>query len=110
MTDVEGSNGYHGYVDPGQKINVSSCTQQEADAKDFMLHTKGSINSDQATIDIDMIQSQGPGQYVLDNMYGCGCGLKDARKVQLSQAAINFENGTIYRTNNRIRKLILYQI
>ena len=93
MTDVEGSNGYHGYVDPGQKINVSSCTQQEADAKDFMLHTKGSINSDQATIDIDMIQSQGPGQYVLDNMYGCGCGLKDARKVQLSQAAINFEGG-----------------
>ena len=37
-----------------------------------------------------MIQSKS-GQYVLDNMYGCGCGLKDARKVRLSQAAINFE-------------------
>jgi hypothetical protein len=93
MTDVSDSSGYHGYVDPGLKLNVSSCTQQDADAKDFMLHSKGSINSDQATIDINITQSQGSGQYVLDNMYGCGCGLKDARKVQLSQAAINFEGG-----------------
>tara|TARA_A100001011_G_C13991117_1_gene707283 strand:- start:292 stop:789 length:498 start_codon:yes stop_codon:yes gene_type:complete len=29
----------------------------------------------------------------MENMYGCGCELKDAREVQLSQPMINFEGG-----------------
>ena len=72
---------------------MSACTQQEANAKEFNLFTKASLLSDPVAVDLDIIQSQGPGYYTLENMYGCGCGLKDARKVQLSQAAINFEGG-----------------
>ena len=69
------------------------CVNQEANKEDFVLFTKGSINSDQATVDINITQSMGVGQYVTDNMNGCGCELKDARAVQLSQPVINFEGG-----------------
>ena len=44
-------------------------------------------------VDLDIIQSQGPGYYMMDNPYGCGCELKDARDVQLSQVMINFQGG-----------------
>ena len=74
-------------------VNNPGCVNQEAKKEDFVLFTKGSINSDQATVDINITQSMGVGQYVTDNMHGCGCELKDARDVQLSQPMINFEGG-----------------
>ena len=74
-------------------VNNPGCVNQEANKEDFVLFTKGSINSDQATVDINITQSMGVGQYVTDNMHGCGCELKDARDVQLSQPMINFEGG-----------------
>ncbi len=74
-------------------VNNPGCVNQQANKEDFVLFTKGSINSDQATVDINITQSMGVGQYVTDNMHGCGCGLKDARDVQLSQPMINFEGG-----------------
>ena len=74
-------------------VGNPGCVNQEANKEDFVLFTKGSINSDQATVDINITQSMGVGQYVTDNMHGCGCELKDARDVQLSQPMINFEGG-----------------
>lgn len=74
-------------------VGNPGCVNQEANKEDFVLFTKGSINSDQATVDINITQSMGVGQYVTDNMNGCGCELKDARDVQLSQPMINFDGG-----------------
>ena len=52
--------------------NDPGCVNQEANKEDFVLFTKGSINSDQATIDIDITQSMGVGKYVTDNMNNYG--------------------------------------
>jgi hypothetical protein len=94
MTDVMSSNGYGSFADPkNANRDVSSCTQQEANAKEFNLFTKASLLSDRVAVDLDIIQSQGPGYYTMENMFGCGCELKDARAVQLSQPMINFEGG-----------------
>lgn len=87
------SGGYHEYANPKQDNKVSQCTQQKADASNFQLLSKSSLHSDPISIDIDIIQSQGPGYYVIDNMNGCSCGLTEARNVQLSQPMVNFEGG-----------------
>ena len=94
MTEVMSSSGYGSFADPkNPNRDVSSCTQQEANAKEFNLFTKASLLSDRVAVDLDVIQSQGPGYYTMENMNGCGCELKDAREVQLSQPMINFEGG-----------------
>lgn len=88
------SNGYGSFADPkNANKEISSCTQQEANAKEFNLFTRASLLSDPVAVDLDTIQSQGTGYYVMENMHGCGCELKDAREVQLSQPMINFEGG-----------------
>lgn len=94
MTEVMSSSGYGSFADPkNPKREISACTEQEANAKEFNLFTKASLLSDPVAVDLDIIQSQGPGYYTMENMYGCGCELKDAREVQLSQPVINFEGG-----------------
>ena len=94
MTEVMSSTGYGSFADPNNsKREISSCTEQEANAKEFNLFTKASLLSDRVAVDLDIIQSQGPGYYTMENIYGCGCELKDAREVQLSQPMINFEGG-----------------
>jgi len=94
MTEVMSSNGYGAFADPKNgNRDVSACTEQEANAKEFNLFTKASLLSDPVAVDLDIIQSQGPGYYTMENMFGCGCELKDAREVQLSQPMINFEGG-----------------
>ena len=88
------STGYGSFADPNNSNReISSCTEQEANAKEFNLFTKASLLSDRVAVDLDIIQSQGPGYYTMENMYGCGCELKDSREVQLSQPMINFEGG-----------------
>ena len=88
------SNGYGAFADPKNgNRDVSACTEQEANAKEFNLFTKASLLSDPVAVDLDIIQSQGPGYYTMESMFGCGCELKDAREVQLSQPMINFEGG-----------------
>ena len=88
------STGYGSFADPNNSNReISSCTEQEANAKEFNLFTKASLLSDPVAVDLDIIQSQGPGYYTMENMYGCGCELKDSREVQLSQPMINFEGG-----------------
>lgn len=94
MTEVMSSNGYGSFADPkNPNKEVSACIEQEANAREFNLFTKASLLSDPVAVDLDIIQSQGPGYYTMENMYGCGCELKDAREVQLSQPMINFEGG-----------------
>ena len=94
MTEVMANNGYGSFADPKNgNREVSACLQQEANAKEFNLFTKASLLSDPVAADLDIIQSQGPGYYTMENMFGCGCELKDARAVQLSQPVINFEGG-----------------
>ena len=94
MTEVMSSNGYGSFADPkNSNREVSGCLQQEANAKEFNLFTKSSLLSDPVAVDLDIIQSQGPGYYTMENMNGCGCELKDAREVQLSQPMINFQGG-----------------
>jgi len=94
MTEVKSSSGYGSFADPrNPNREISQCTEQEANAKEFNLFTKASLLSDPVAVDLDTIQSQGPGYYTMENMHGCGCELKDARAVQLSQPVINFEGG-----------------
>lgn len=94
MTEVKSLSGYGSFADArNPNREVTACMQQEANAKEFNLFTKASLLSDPVAVDLDTIQSQGPGYYTMENTFGCGCGLEDARTVQLSQPVINFEGG-----------------
>jgi len=110
MTEVV--NGYHG----GFKSDVSGtqlqkCSENEI-RENFFLNQKASIKSDTATINYEERQSNGPGNYNVDSMYGCDCGLEKARDVQLSQPNINFnggfgwmgENGCLIDNDSDLRK------
>jgi hypothetical protein len=112
MTEVNNlfQNGYAG----GVKSEVSNVQLQqcsENDISDFKLQIKSSLNSDAATIDYQTRASLGPGNYNIDNMYGCDCSLEKAREVQLSQPSVNFnggkgwmgENGCLIDTDSDLR-------
>lgn len=89
-----GPQGYKAFANPETSDNtIKDCTTQDSNPKEFNLHNRASIKSDAVSVDLDVIQSQGPGNYHLNNMYGCDCGLKDAREVQLSQVMVNFQGG-----------------
>lgn len=83
------NSGYHNLSDSG----IPGCINQKANSNDFKLHGKSSLHNDPISVNLDIIQSQGPGYYVIDNMNGCSCGLKEARDVQLSQPIVNFNGG-----------------
>ena len=110
MTEVV--NGYHG----GFKSDVSGtqlqkCSENEI-RENFFLNQKASIKSDAATVNYEERQSNGPGIYNVDSMYGCDCELEKARDVQLSQPNINFnggfgwmgENGCLIDNDSDLRK------
>ena len=61
--------------------------------KSFQTFVKGNIHDDKLTVDLDNLQSQGPGLYHLDNQFGCECGLKEAREIQVSQPGIHLNGG-----------------
>ena len=84
---------YAGYMPEKEDITASECTNQDANRNDFSLFTKSSIDSDKSTIDIDITQSRASFNYLVDNPYGCDCGLEKARDIQLSQPVINFQGG-----------------
>lgn len=90
------SNGYHGgFTSKLDENQLQKCSQPEINDS-FKLDVKASLKSEKSVIDVETNQSIGPGNYVLDNMYGCGgdnCGLKKAREVQLSQPNVNFKGG-----------------
>ena len=98
MTEVYGnanigSNGYHGnIVGEVPDIKLQKCTEFK-NVSDPNLYKQAGIMNDISAARLNVHQSLGPGAYNLDNMYGCECGLKKAREVQLSQPAINFSGG-----------------
>ena len=102
------NNGYHNL----DYSNVSGCVNQKSNPKNFVLETKASLHNDPISVDLDIIQSQGPGYYVIDNMNGCSCELKDARNIQLSQPMVNFnggngwigEKGCLVDTDSKLRQ------
>ena len=73
---------------------VNECQNANTDKKkSFQTFIKGNIHDDKLTVDLDNLQSQGPGLYHLDNQYGCECGLKEAREIQVSQPGIHLNGG-----------------
>jgi hypothetical protein len=87
------SSGYHGgIISEVPEVQLQKCSDFNVDFKPD-LYKQASLMNDPATARLDVHQSLGVGAYNLDNMYGCECGLKNARDVQLSQPAINFNGG-----------------
>ena len=94
MTEVLGNNGYNGYVAGNPSPQLQGCGNAETNNRDeFQLFKKASIRADQLTMDLDVMQSQGPGYYHLDNQFACECGLKEALSIQTSQPGIHLKGG-----------------
>ena len=90
---MAGYSGYEGNV-AEMNGNVQECAKPDTSKKaSFQTFVKASIGDDKLTVDLDSLQSQGPGLYYLDNQNGCECGLKEARDIQVSQPGINFSGG-----------------
>ncbi len=90
------SGGYSGYMDNVQQSlpNVQDCQNADVGKKNtFQIFKKANIHDDNLTVDLDNLQSQGPGLYHLDNQYGCECGLKEAKEIQVSQPGIHLTGG-----------------
>ena len=114
MTEDSGTNnvGYSGYVAHQPEPDLNKCIDQEANQDIFSLFSRSGIRDDQLTIDLDVMQSQGPGLYYLDNQNGCSCGLEEARSVQVSQPGISFtggygwiaENGCLVNNDSKLRQ------
>ena len=94
MTEVLGNNGYNGYVAGNPSPQLQDCATADTKGKDhFNLFKRASIRADQLTVDLDVMQSQGPGYYTLDNQFACECGLKEAQSIQTSQPGIHLKGG-----------------
>ena len=88
------TNTYGNYFASNVVPNLNECTTQETVGKDkFNVFTKAGINDDPQTLAVDESQATSVFNYVLDNQYGCDCGLKEARDIQVSQPGINFKGG-----------------
>lgn len=91
--ETSSSNGYHGNIVGEVPLRqLQKCSDFSVDFNPS-LYSQAGIKHDPATARLDVHQSQGVGAYFLDNMYGCECGLKNAREIQVSQPAINFNAG-----------------
>jgi len=74
--------------------DLGSCSTQDSDNKnDLKLFKQTILQEDAIQLSLEMMQSQGSGYYHMDNQYGCECGLKEAREIQVSQPGINFKGG-----------------
>ena len=89
--------GIYGY---GADINatkvetkINDCLDQDIKKSKFNLFGQNNLMYDKGTTLIDNEQRLGGARYELDNMYGCNCELPEARDLQLSQPAINFNAG-----------------
>jgi len=88
--------GYSGYEGNAAEMNgnVQECAKPDTSKKNsFQTFVRANIHDDRLTVDLDSLQSQGPGLYYMDNQNGCECGLKEARSIQVSQPGINFSGG-----------------
>lgn len=92
--------GYGGYIEntnnhfKSKEESVNDCHNIDTSKKkSFKTFVKGNIHDDQLTVDLDNLQSLGPGLYHLDNQYSCECGLKEAKEIQVSQPGIHLKGG-----------------
>ena len=96
MTEVDKNvnlNGYHGgFASNIPSTQLQKCSNNDVDMV-FSLEKKASLKSDPAVVNLEIQQAMGPGNYHLDNMYGCDCGLPKAREIQLSQPNVNLSSG-----------------
>ena len=82
--------GYSTFADK----DLDSCLKQDTSERNNLnLFKQGIIREDAIELSLQMMNSQGTGNYMLDNQYGCECGLKEARDIQVSQPGINFKGG-----------------
>ena len=110
---MEVINGYHGGFQKGvNNVQLQKCSDNSIFAPDdFVLNTKSSLNYDKATINHEINQSQGPGNYTIDNTLACDCGSEKARNLQLKQPNVNFnggfgwigENGCLIDSDSKLR-------
>ena len=116
MTDIL-QNGYGATLWSADQTTgkIENCLKQDINKEEFKLFVQERLMYDKGTELIDTQQQLGPGRYELDNMYGCNCLLPDARNLQLSQPAINFqagygsvgEHGCIVNENTFLRDSLL---
>ena len=91
---MEVINGYHGGFQKGvNNVQLQKCSDNSISKDDFNLNMRASLNSDEATINHEVNQSQGPGNYLVDNTFACDCGLEKAKEVQLKQPNVNLTGG-----------------
>lgn len=105
--------GYSGYIasNPQPKLN-ENITFDTNNKQQFQTFQRAGINDDKLTIDLDVMQSQGPGYYHLDNQYAGDCGLKEAKDIQVSQPGIHLkgsvgwggEKGCLVDTDTNLRQ------
>jgi hypothetical protein len=93
--------------------SLQGCTNFDANQKDsFQTFQQANLWSEDLTVQLENNQSSGPGNYHLDNQYGCECGLKEARSIQTSQPGIHLkgglgwsgENGCLVDTDSKLRQ------
>lgn len=89
MSAASTSMGYSVFSDK----ELDSCLKQDSDKRSLNSFTQGILREDAIELSVQMMNSQGPGYYQLDNQYGCECGLKEAREIQTSEPGINFKGG-----------------
>jgi hypothetical protein len=82
--------GYSAFSD--EKLGACG-VQDTSQQNNLKLFKQNILQEDAIQLSLEMMQSQGPGYYHMDNQYGCECGLKEAREIQTSQPGINFKGG-----------------
>ena len=109
---MEVINGYHGGFQNGvNSLQLQKCSDNSISSEHFTLNQRASLNSDAATINHEVNQSQGPGNYNVDNTFSCECGLDKARDLQLKQPNVNLtggfgwmgENGCLIDNDSKLR-------
>ena len=104
--------GYHGGFEKGvNDLQLQKCSDNSIKYDDFILNTLTSLNSDEASLNHEVNQSMGPGNYAIDNTFSCECGSEEARKLQLQQPNVNFnggfgwmgENGCLIDNDSKLR-------
>ena len=87
-------NGYNGYVAGNPTPQLQDCNNADLCCKDhFGPYLLFVLEHIQLTVDLDVMQSQGPGYYNLDNQFSCERGLKEAQSIQTSQPGIHLKGG-----------------
>lgn len=109
---MEVINGYHGGFQKGvNNVQLQKCSDNSISPDSFGLNMRASLNSDSSTINHEVNQSQGPGNYLVDNTFSCDCGLEKAKELQLKQPNVNItggfgwmgENGCLIDNDSNIR-------